>query len=81
VSREPEAETKEQDDAPLVVRSTAGANCSSVGSVVDLLFATAAVSTAVFAAAWTALAEEAREKRTDDRGDRSGEADDDAAPG
>lgn len=43
------------------VRQGHGANCSSIGSVVDTLFATAAVGAAVFAAVVAALAREARE--------------------
>jgi hypothetical protein len=35
-----------------------GANCSSIGSVVDTLFATATVGAAVFAAVVAALAKE-----------------------
>jgi hypothetical protein len=40
------------------VRLGHGANCSSIGSVVDTLFATAAVGAAVFAAVVAALAKE-----------------------
>lgn len=40
------------------VRLGHGANCSSLGSVVDTLFATATVSAAVFAAVVAALAKE-----------------------
>ncbi len=40
------------------VRLGHGANCSSIGSVVDTLFATAAVGAAVFAAVVAALASE-----------------------
>lgn len=40
------------------VRLGHGANCSSIGSVVDTLFATAAVGAAVFAAIVAALAQE-----------------------
>lgn len=40
------------------VRLGHGANCSSIGSVVDTLFVTAAVSGAIFAAICAALAEE-----------------------
>ena len=40
------------------VRLGHGANCSSIGSVVDTLFATAAVSAAVFAAVVAALSRE-----------------------
>jgi hypothetical protein len=41
-----------------VVRTGHGANCSSIGSVVDTLFATAAVGAAVFAAVVAALKRE-----------------------
>ena len=41
-----------------VVRVGHGANCSSIGSVVDTLFATAAVGAAVFAAVLSALRSE-----------------------
>lgn len=40
----------------LVYRAGTSANCSSVGSSVDLLFVTAAVGGAIFAAAMAALA-------------------------
>ncbi len=40
------------------VRVGHGANCSSVGSVIDTLFATAAVGAAVFAAVVAALKSE-----------------------
>lgn len=43
----------------LVVRPGTGANCSSIGSVVDMLFAGAAVGGALFAAACAALEREA----------------------
>jgi hypothetical protein len=42
----------------LALRVGHGANCSSVGSVIDTLFATAAVGSALFAAVLAALAEE-----------------------
>ena len=42
-----------------VVRLGHGANCSSIGSVLDLLFATAAIGSAVFVAAAAAIAEHA----------------------
>jgi hypothetical protein len=47
--REPEV------DQVLRVRTGHGANCSSIGSVVDTLFATATVGAAVFAAVLGAL--------------------------
>jgi hypothetical protein len=40
------------------VRMGHGANCSSIGSVVDTLFATAVVGTALFAAVAAALSKE-----------------------
>jgi hypothetical protein len=40
------------------VRLGHGANCSSIGSVVDVLFATAAIGSAVFAAVAAAMATE-----------------------
>jgi len=42
-------------DQILRVREGHGANCSSIGSVVDTLFATATVGAAVFAAVLAAL--------------------------
>ncbi len=41
-----------------VVRLGSGANCSSVGSVIDTLFVSAAVGSAVFAAVCAAMKEE-----------------------
>lgn len=41
-----------------VVRTGHGANCSSIGSVIDTLFATAVVGSAVFAAVLAALKKE-----------------------
>ncbi len=41
-----------------VVRTGHGANCSSIGSVIDTLFATAAIGSAVFAAVLAALKKE-----------------------
>lgn len=43
----------------LAVRTGHGANCSSIGSVIDTLFATAVVGSAVFAAVLAALKKEA----------------------
>jgi hypothetical protein len=58
-------EDTDQNDAPAdagahirQVRLGHGANCSSIGSVVDTLFATATVGAAVFAAVVAALARE-----------------------
>ncbi len=52
-----------------VVRLGHGANCSSVGSVLDLLFATAAVGSAVFVAAAAAIAKSAPRNDEDDDDD------------
>jgi hypothetical protein len=49
------------------VRLGHGANCSSLGSVVDTLFATAAVGAAVFAAVVAALATEPVKTRERDK--------------
>jgi hypothetical protein len=50
------------------VRAGHGANCSSIGSVVDTLFATATIGAAVFAAVVAALSKEPiRMARRDDR--------------
>ena len=46
------------DEHVRAVRAGHGANCSSIGSVVDLLFAAATVGTALFAAVTAALASE-----------------------
>jgi hypothetical protein len=51
--REPVAEERLR-----VVRTGHGANCSSIGSVIDTLFATATLGAAVFAAVAAALARE-----------------------
>jgi hypothetical protein len=40
------------------VRAGHGANCSSIGSVIDTLFATAVIGSAIFAAVAAALATE-----------------------
>jgi hypothetical protein len=59
-----------------------GANCSSVGSVVDTLFATAAVSAAVFAAVVAALGSEpVRVAGGADRDEGTGRDDDRQATG
>jgi hypothetical protein len=47
-----------QPENVLRVRLGHGANCSSIGSVVDTLFATAVVGTALFAAVVAALSKE-----------------------
>ena len=59
------SETKELPGVPAsrgiqVVRLGHGANCSSLGSVVDTLFVTAVIGGAVFAAVASALEREAR---------------------
>jgi len=62
------------DERPLeeehvrAVRAGHGANCSSIGSVIDTLFATATVGAAVFAAVVAALrAEEIKVIGTDEK--------------
>jgi hypothetical protein len=54
-----EAETRVRPEQVLAVRLGHGANCSSVGSIVDTLFLGAAVGGAVFAAVCAALGGEA----------------------
>jgi hypothetical protein len=55
---EQRAEREIEPENVLRVRVGHGANCSSIGSVVDTLFATAAVGAAVFAAVVAALKNE-----------------------
>ena len=57
MSREGERREPEVDQI-LRVRTGHGANCSSIGSVIDTLFATATVGAAVFAAVLAALKSE-----------------------
>lgn len=66
------AETPVADDGVLVVRRGPGANCSSIGSAVEMLFLSATVGTAILSAVAAAL----------DPKDDDGEADPDepAAP-
>ncbi len=54
----PRRDPKALSDHVRGVRLGHGANCSSIGSVVDTLFATATVGAAVFAAVVAALAKE-----------------------
>lgn len=56
--RAPDEERGPDADQIAVVRVGHGANCSSIGSVVDTLFATATLGTAVFAAIVAALQRE-----------------------
>jgi hypothetical protein len=55
-----EEETPRDVEAEHIVRVRAGhgANCSSIGSVIDTLFATAVIGSAIFAAVAAALATE-----------------------
>jgi hypothetical protein len=53
--RDPANERAPEVDHILAVRIGHGANCSSIGSVIDTLFATATVGAAVFAAVVAAL--------------------------
>ncbi len=50
----------------LAVRRGPGANCSSIGSVVDLLFASVVVGGVVYAAVAVSLGDRAREAKTED---------------
>lgn len=63
-------ETPVADDGVLVVRRGPGANCSSIGSAVEMLFLSATVGTAILAAVAAAL----------DPKDDDGEADPDEPP-
>lgn len=47
--------TDEDDDGILVVRRGPGANCSSIGSAVEMLFLSATVGTAILAAVAASL--------------------------
>jgi hypothetical protein len=49
------AETPVADDGVLVVRRGPGANCSSIGSAVEMLFLSATVGTAILAAVAASL--------------------------
>lgn len=76
----PTAEERERLSAALaahvrVVRPGTSANCSSIGSVVDMLFAGGVVGGALFAAACAALTADAERAR--DRGDASDDEDGD----
>ena len=51
-------ETEVTEAQVRVVRTGHGANCSSIGSVIDTLFATATLGSAVFAAVLAALKRE-----------------------
>jgi hypothetical protein len=90
--REPSSEAAERErvlgEHIRSVRLGHGANCSSVGSVVDTLFASAVVTGAIFAAVCAALA---REKvtvvgqtptpaRPEESAARAPESDEDARP-
>ncbi|MBX3228148.1 MAG: hypothetical protein KIT84_27015 [Labilithrix sp.] len=57
------------------VRLGHGANCSSIGSVVDTLFVTAAVGGAVFAAVCAALEEEAPARAASEPADAAAHSD------
>ncbi len=54
----PDGDSRTSSEHVLRVRLGHGANCSSIGSVVDTLFVTATVGAAVFAAVVAALAKE-----------------------
>jgi hypothetical protein len=50
-------------DGVLAVRAGPGANCSSIGSVIDLLFGTAVLAGVVYAAIAAALPDKNEEKK------------------
>ena len=52
------SESKEEKIEPVVVRLGHGANCSSIGSVVDTLFVGAVLGSAIFAAVAAAMKKE-----------------------
>jgi hypothetical protein len=54
-SREAQPRAEPEAEHILAVRIGHGANCSSIGSVIDTLFATATVGAAIFAAVVVAL--------------------------
>lgn len=58
-------EPKEIDlpEGVLAVRAGPGANCSSIGSVIDLLFGTAVLAGVVYAAIAAALPDRDREEK------------------
>ncbi len=62
----------ELPDGVLAVRRGPGANCSSIGSVVDLLFATVVTAGVVYAFVATALPEVSEAEK--DEKDEEGEA-------
>jgi hypothetical protein len=76
--RAPREDAERMHDHVLAVRAGHGANCSSIGSVIDILFASAVVGAAVFAAVSAALASEpvrvvgAREREREAPRDASG---------
>jgi hypothetical protein len=57
----PDPEPAIDEDDVLVVRRGPGANCSSIGSALDVLFVTATIAGAILAAATAALAARADE--------------------
>jgi hypothetical protein len=66
-SREPAAREPASPEPFLRVRLGHGANCSSLGSVIDILFGTAAAGAAIFAAVVAALETEPVEVIGQDR--------------
>jgi len=74
----PPAESRPEVAHIVAVRVGHGANCSSIGSVIDTLFATATVGAAVFAAVVAALRVE--EVRVVSPGGRAGDPEGEARP-
>lgn len=58
MKKESEAHAEIRPESVRTVRLGHGANCSSLGSIIDTLFATAVVGTALFAGVIAALSKE-----------------------
>jgi hypothetical protein len=64
----------ERPEGVLAVRAGPGANCSSIGSVVDMLFAAGVVAGVAYAAIAVALGDRPTRAHDDDDHDREDEA-------
>jgi hypothetical protein len=74
-AQDPDRNADLDPDHILKLRLGHGANCSSIGSVVDTLFATAVVGAALFASVVGALkSESVRERRSRESPDTTDEA-------
>jgi hypothetical protein len=67
---EEEDDREIDDEDVLVVRRGPGANCSSIGSALDVLFMTATIAGAILAAATAALAARAEDDKPKKSADR-----------